>query len=95
MPAALLVKQLGVTPTGATQILWLCDPPMPGYDPDTKPAEYVISSAATVPPTGPETYLFAATSDGDVACWTELPGSFRGSLDHYEAIRRAGYEVLL
>jgi hypothetical protein len=40
-----------------------------------------------------ETYIFAATEDGEVADWMELPGSMKGTLDHAEALRDAGYEV--
>jgi hypothetical protein len=40
-----------------------------------------------------ETDIFAATEDGEVADWMELPGSQKGTLDHAEALRGAGYEV--
>lgn len=55
--------------------------------------EYVIVSAAVVPISGPETYIFAANKNGQVTDWIELPGSFRGALDHERALRNAGYEV--
>jgi hypothetical protein len=54
---------------------------------------YVIVSAAVVPFSGPETYIFPANEDGDVLNWGELDGSYRGGLDHEEALRGAGYEV--
>jgi len=60
-------------------------------------ATHVVVSAAVVPFGGPETYIFPAGKDegGDwqIADWLELEGSFRGGLDHAEALRRAGYEV--
>lgn len=40
-----------------------------------------------------ETYIFGATEDGEVADWGELPGSLKGTLDHADALREAGYEV--
>src|SRR5690349_19484746 len=54
---------------------------------------YVIVSAADVPFSGPETYIFAASEAGDVLDWGELDGSFRGGLDHREALSGAGYEI--
>lgn len=55
--------------------------------------DYVWVSATVVPYSGPETYIFASTVDGDVLDWGELPGSFRGGLDHESALRGAGYTV--
>ena len=54
---------------------------------------YVVVSAANVPYSGPETYIFGATKDGEVLDWGELPGSFRGSRDHQAALIGAGYKV--
>lgn len=54
--------------------------------------EYVVSSAA-VTYDGPETYLFPADSKGKVLDWGELPGSFRGSLDHEKALDKAGFSL--
>lgn len=56
--------------------------------------EFVAVSAVVAFYSGPETYIFPANSDGKVASWGELDGSFRGSLDHEEALRGAGYEVI-
>ena len=60
---------------------------------DTPSYNYVVVSAANVPYSGPETYIFGATKDGDVLDWGELPGSFRGSRDHQAALVGAGYTV--
>lgn len=57
--------------------------------------EYVVVSAVNVPYSGPETYIFAADSDGNIIDFAELPGSFRGALDHRLALRSAGYNVVL
>lgn len=55
--------------------------------------QWVIVSATVAFSSGPETYIFGATPEGDVFNWGELPGSYRGGLDHAEALRGAGYEV--
>lgn len=54
---------------------------------------YVVVSAVVVPITGPETYVFGSDEYGNVEAWGELPGSFRGDLNHEEALARAGYTV--
>jgi hypothetical protein len=74
--------------------LYRLDPPLADYDGRTW--EYVIVSATDVPFSGPETYIFP--SDGpdakvQPADWGEMPGSFKGALDHAAALRLAGYEV--
>ncbi len=66
--------------------LYKLSPPLKGYD-------FVVVSATTVPNQGPETYIFPSEPDGQPAHWTELPGSFRGGLDHDKALRDAGYET--
>ena len=60
--------------------------------------KYVIVSAANVSIPGyggggPETYIFPADVSGNVMTWTELPGSFRGGMDHKAAIEQAGWEL--
>jgi len=40
-----------------------------------------------------ETYIFPADEHGEVLDYGELSGSMKGTLDHAEALRRAGYEV--
>ena len=54
--------------------------------------EYVIVSAADTLD-GPETYIFAADALASVIDWRELDGSYKGGLDHAQALRNAGYEV--
>ena len=53
---------------------------------------YVIVSAVTAY-SGLETYIFPASDDGKVIDWRELEGSFRGDLNHSEALEGAGYKV--
>ena len=70
--------------------LYRCEPPMPDYD--NKAHEYVVVSAADAMFSGPETYIFPANADGEITDWGEMPGSFRGSLDHNQALRNVDYE---
>lgn len=78
------------------QRFFYLDPPLPleGYD-SSEDADYdsvpfVIVSAAEVPYSGPETYIFTADPYGRIASFSDLPGSFRGALDHERALRGAG-----
>lgn len=88
----------------SSQILWKVSPPitfnapangeplsfaldMERKDFDTS---YVVTSAAVVPWGGPETYIFPANEEGEILGWSELPGSYRGGLDHEEAIKNVG-----
>lgn len=68
---------------------------IPDYDdPNTvEVIEYVVVSAV-VAYSGPETYIFAAMEDGTVTSWIDLPGSFQGGLDHEEALKGAGYQIV-
>jgi hypothetical protein len=56
--------------------------------------KYVIVSAAIVPFSGPETYIFAADLAGSIRDWHELTGSYRGGLDHARALKSAGYKIV-
>lgn len=61
---------------------------------DSGVTEHVIVSATHAMYTGPETYIFPADAEGNLLEWSEMEGSYRGGLDHAEALRRAGYVVL-
>jgi len=52
----------------------------------------VLVSAVHAVYSGPETYIFGIEEDGTID-WGELSGSFRGSLDHEEALKNAGYTI--
>lgn len=95
MPTATLIKD-DLPHFLGHAALYRLDPPL------AQEHEYVIVSA--VDNTGMmafsgldvdwrETYIFPATPDGDVADWGELDGSTKGTLDHADALRGAGYEV--
>jgi hypothetical protein len=68
-------------------VLYRLDPPLPDS------GAYVVVSATVAPFSGPETYIFTANEDGEVTEWLELPGSFRGGLDHEQALRGLGYTI--
>ena len=87
--------------------LYRCTPPMKGrdrwYDEEGEPLdnpipgpeyEYVIVSAAGPTEDEPETYIFGATEDWNVAEWYELNGSFCGEHDHEKALNYAGYRLV-
>lgn len=54
---------------------------------------FVVVSAAFVPYTGPETYIFPSDSRGVITSWGEMKGSYRGGLSHEKALTRAGYKI--
>lgn len=54
---------------------------------------FIVTAATEVPYSGPETYIFPADRSGKVKDWGELEGSYKGGLDHDEAIQRAGYTL--
>ena len=69
--------------------LYKVEPPLMGED-------FVIVSAVRPNSEEPETYIFGCDESdkyGNEVVLAELPGSFRGALDHEEALRRAGYEI--
>ena len=75
------------------QRLYRCDPPMLLRD-DSGTTEYVVvSRALDVGGSGPETYIFASDSTGNVDDWSELHGSAKGDITHAEALGLAGYAV--
>ena len=61
------------------------------YEERGETTNFVVVSAATGL-SGPETFIFPADEEGNVVDWTELGGSFRGGLNHDQALRIAGYE---
>ena len=65
--------------------LYRMEPPLDGHP-------YVVASAADTFDHGEEVYLFPAEEDGTITDWAELRGSMRGTLNHADALARAGYE---
>lgn len=68
------------------QILWEVLPRIEGY-------KFVITSTSKVQFTGPETYMFAADEKGNIIDWGELPGSYRGELNHEKCFEEIGYKI--
>lgn len=71
------------------QVLYRLSPPLDEH-------EFVVSSAIAFAfdTAMSETYLFAASHDGDITDWSELDGSQRGISDPDAAIRNAGYTII-
>ena len=40
-----------------------------------------------------ETFIFGSDETGKVRSFLELPGSYRGGLDHQKALNDAGYDI--
>jgi hypothetical protein len=68
------------------QILWEVLPKINGH-------KYVVTSAKSVQFSGPETYMFGADENGEIVDWCELPGSYRGELNHQKCFEEIGYNV--
>lgn len=94
MITATLVRDLGRSSSGAAQRLYRLSEGVrvSERDPDKGKTDHVVVSAVRVLGE-PETYIFASDAEGAVTCWTEMPGSYRGGLDHEQAIRDAGWEI--
>jgi len=90
---ATFVRELPTSDTGAHQRLYRLSEPLHGYGDDVAD-EFVVVSAIVAMFSGPETYIFPGNEAGEVTDWGELPGSFKGSLDHESALRGAGYTVV-
>lgn len=88
--------RVNATTARGNQRLYRCDPPFRAEGWGDAPAshEYVVVSAAVVPFSGPETYIFPADAEGNVTDYLELDGSYRGALDHERALANAGYAVV-
>ena len=89
---------LGKVPGQGDARAYRLDPPLvtTDWDDETVTVTEVVVSAAVVPFSGPETYIFPAKPAPDLpggwdfANYSELEGSYRGDLDHAEALRRCG-----
>ena len=97
MTTAKLIKE-EVSEVGAIQRLYELSKPI-GYDydydkeKDTQLTNFILVSGTYAMFSGEETYIFPADKDGNVLDWGELDGSFRGSIDHEQALENAGYEL--
>jgi len=81
----------------ADQQLYRLSTPMKygGYSGEFYETEYVMVSAVVAMDTQlPETYIFPATETGRILSYLDLPGGFRGELNHRKALENAGYVVI-
>ena len=69
--------------TGEAQLWEFSEPYRFDKDDETR---FVVTSATRAIGV-PETYIFPIDEHGIVLSWGELPGSYRGGLDHDEAIQ--------
>ena len=86
---------------GAHQALYMLTPPLKQYcwhDEDEvcdcAKYKYVVVSGVNVFGE-PETYIFGADGEGEIVSFVELPGSFKGEINHEKALDYAGYEIVL
>lgn len=93
MPRTATLVRANLPRFAGTAHLYRLSEPLREYD-EEEGASYghvVVSAAVTL--SGPETYIFGADETGEILDWGELPGSFKGALDHGEALSRAGYSI--
>ena len=73
-----------------TACLYKLSEPLRGY-------EYVVSAAKdgtdSFNQTIGETFIFGSDETGRVISFLELPGSYKGGLDHQKALNDAGYDI--
>lgn len=91
MVTATFVKDMSKNFTGTAK-LWKLSEPVDS-ECDNEKTNYVVTSAAIVMFSGPETYIFPADESGNVISWLEMAGSYRGGLDHEQAIENAGWVI--
>ena len=102
MKTATFVKEMHDNFRGNARLYKLSDPLINESYGAARRVEYnhVVVSAAIrhwtpyIDYSGPETLIFGADKNGKVLEWLELPGSFRGALDHVRALHDAGYEIV-
>lgn len=94
MNTATLIKEQ-TSEAGAEQRVYRLNPPHveAHWDGTKTTHEFVVVSGVYAPFSGPETYIFPSTADGEVTDWGEMTGSFQGAIDHEQALRGMGYGV--
>ena len=79
--------------SGVASLYRISEPIEYGYDDSASKTEFVVVSAVIAPFSGPETFIFPATEDGEAINYLELDGSMRGTLSHEDAIANAGWSL--
>ena len=92
MKTAKLVKDLSEDFRGEAKLYELSEPMTYGWDED-KTTAHVIVSAVVAMFSGPETYIFPASPDGEIIEYGEMAGSYRGGLCHEKALQNAGFAL--
>ena len=82
-PTATFIRKAAGTWVGDARLYRLSEP-LGGFD-------HVVVSAVTLLSGRPETYIFGSDDSGGETDWSDLPGSFRGAMDHARALGGAGY----
>lgn len=72
--------------TNHRQVLWEVCPPLCGYG-------FIVTSQYE-DTFDMETYIFPSDPEGKIIDWGELPGSYKGGLDHNMCIEKAGYRII-
>lgn len=88
MNTARLIKQTRAP--GAVQAVYELTPP---YMENTHVVVSAVSGDGRLVKV-PETYIFPCNEYGDVTSYADLPGSFRGDMDHARALTNAGYTII-
>ena len=91
MVTATFVKDMSKNFTGTAK-LWKLSEPVDCEGGNEK-IDHVVTSATIVMFSGAETYIFPADESGNVVSWLEMDGSYRGGLDHEQAIENAGWII--
>ena len=88
MNTATYVKTLEARVDGQIKKLYKLDPAL-------NEIEYVVVSAIPCAfDTGePETFIFSADETGDITSFSDLEGSFQGSIDIPKALKGLGYKI--
>lgn len=91
MGTATLLKMLEPT-TFTDQRLYALDPPLKDWNDNE--VRHVVVSATFVTGFGCETYIFGSDETAENINYCELNGSFKGRVDHAQALRNAGYTIV-
>lgn len=68
------------------------DPPIVDYY--DKKVYFVVVSAANVPLSGNETYIFPSDEKGGIVNWGEMPGSRKGTVSPKGLLKELGYTII-
>lgn len=87
-PIATFILDLPTSPTGAIGKLYKLS-----KNGSINNEYVVVSSVFAFDTSQEETLIFAADETGKIIDWNDLPGSYRGGMDHELALQNAGYKI--